>query len=570
MEYRWIQKPTPDRNLVLKLHQALNIDPLLCTLLVHREVTDFESAKSFFRPSLNQLHYPFQMRDMDRAVARINQAIRENESILIYGDYDVDGTTSVALMYSFLSRHYEMLDTYIPDRYKEGYGVSFAGINYAEDNGIKLIIALDCGIKAHKQVEYAHSKGIDFIICDHHQPGNTLPPATAVLDPKRQDCLYPYDELSGCGVGFKLVQALCKDWNLEDNEWYGLLDLLAISIGADIVPITGENRILAYYGLKIINEHPRRSIRHLKKLAGQEGKELSITDVVFMIAPRINAAGRISHGQEAVSLLISNDEEELKKLATEIDNHNVQRKQLDKEITEAALKMIEREEMLHSTVVFNPEWHKGVIGIVASRLIENHYRPTIVFTESNGILAGSARSVQGFDIYTALSACDDILEQFGGHKYAAGMTLKPERLNDFKLRFESVVADSILSDQKIPSLAIDAQLSFSDINQRLYKILKRFAPHGPGNLAPIFQTDNLRDCGSRLVGKDKSHLKLKVMDPSSGKELAGIAFGMSEKLALLQSGEAVSLAYHLVENSFNGFTSLELMVKDIKPTEQTA
>lgn len=570
MEYRWTQKPEPAAEQVLKLHNALSIDPLLCRLLIHRDVTDFETAKAFFRPSLDALHNPFMMKDMDKAVARINEAISKREPILIYGDYDVDGTTSVALMYSFLIKHYDLLDTYIPDRYKEGYGVSYAGIDYAEDNGIGLIIALDCGIKAVNQVAIANEKGIDFIICDHHQPGNELPQAIAVLDPKRADCIYPFNELSGCGVGFKLVQALCRDWHLDDNEWYILLDLLAISIGADIVPMTGENRILAYYGLKLINENPRLSIEYLKNVSGQQGKTLTITDVVFMLAPRINAAGRISHGQKAVSLLISEDKVELEELAGQIDQHNTERKLLDSNITEAALKMVDREEMLHSTVVYDPEWHKGVIGIVASRLIEKHYKPTVVFTESHGILAGSARSVIGFDIYTALSACDDILEQFGGHKYAAGMTLKPERLEDFKTRFESVVANSILKDQKIPTLDIDACIAFADINDGFYRILKQFAPHGPGNLAPVLQTDGLIDAGSKKVGKDQSHLKLHLLEPSSGRKYRGIAFGMADKLEMLQSGAPLSLAYHLVVNDFNGFRSLELMGKDLKLTSEVS
>jgi single-stranded-DNA-specific exonuclease len=564
MEYRWKHKSDPPAEHVLRLHHDLGVDPLLCKLLILREVNNYEQARSFFRPSLKDLHNPFMMKDMDLAVKRINMAMENGQRILIYGDYDVDGTTSVALMYSFLSKHYDLLDTYIPDRYKEGYGISYAGIDYAADNGIALIIALDCGIKAHQQVDYAKEKGIDFIICDHHQPASKIPSAVAVLDPKRSDCLYPYNELSGCGVGFKLVQALCQDWNLRDDESYNLLDFLAISIGADIVPITGENRILAHFGLKIINQSPRLSIEYLKRIAGKEGKILDITDVVFLLAPRINAAGRISHGQKAVSLLISEDVSELEELSRQIDQHNHERKELDSSITEAALRMVERENMLHSTVVYDPDWHKGVIGIVASRLIEKHYRPTIVFTESNGVLAGSARSVHGFDIYTALSACEDILEQFGGHKYAAGMTLKPERLEDFKAKFESVVSQSILQEQKIPNLEIDAQIVLSDINDRFYRILRQFAPHGPGNLAPVFQTDGLLDDGSKVVGKDRTHLKLSLFEPSSGRKIKGIAFGQADKLELLKSGQPVSVAYHITENEFNAYRSLEMMVKDIK------
>lgn len=568
MEYRWLRKPAPPAEDVLRLHQSLGIEPLLCQLLIARGVSTFEEARAFFRPSLANLHRPFQMKDMDLAVNRISRAMEAGERILIYGDYDVDGTTSVALMYSFLKRHYDLLDTYIPDRYKEGYGVSFAGIDYAHDNEISLIIALDCGIKAHRQVQYAKEKGIDFIICDHHQPGDSLPDAVAVLDPKRSDCLYPYDELSGCGVGFKLVQALCIKWKLPESEWLDLLDLLAISIGADIVPITGENRTLAYFGLKRINEDPRPSIRYLRKVANKETGNLDITNVVFMLAPRINAAGRIAHGQKAVSLLISEDSDELEALSQEIDQHNQERRELDANITEAALRMVERETLLHSTVVYDPDWHKGVIGIVASRLIEKHYRPTIVFTESNGILAGSARSVEGFDIYRALSACDDILEQFGGHKYAAGMTLKPERLQDFKSRFEEVVATSILEEQRVPCLEIDAQIGLADISDKFYRILRQLEPHGPGNLAPIFQTDHLKDAGSRVVGKDRTHLKLSLFEPASGRNINGIAFGMADKLVLLESGKPVSVAYYLVENIFNGRRSIEMMVKDIKPSAE--
>ena len=568
MEYQWKLKPSPSREKILKLQHALGIDPLLCKLLLQRNVSDFASAKAFFRPDLSALGKPFAMRDMDRAVERINTAIAAGEHILIYGDYDVDGTTSVALMYSFLNKHYKLLDTYIPDRYKEGYGISRAGIDYADDNGISLIIALDCGIKALSQVAYAKEKGIDFIICDHHRPGETLPDAVAVLDPKRADCAYPYDELSGCGVGFKLVQALCLDWGLEEDAWMDLLDLLAISIGADIVPITGENRILAYHGLRIINERPRKSIQYLKKIAGREDRSMDITDVVFMLAPRINAAGRISHGNKAVALLISEDEEELEKLSKEINEHNLERKSLDKNITAAALEMLQREEKLHSTVVYDPNWHKGVIGIVASRLIEQYYKPTIVFTESNGVLAGSARSVHDFDIYAALSDCEDILEQFGGHKYAAGMTLKPERLEEFKERFENVVAGSIEHSQKTPGLEIDTSISFKDIDHKLYRILNQFAPHGPGNLAPLFQTDKLVDSGSKIVGADKSHLKLDLVEASSGRRIKGIAFGMADKLELLKSGSRVSVVYHLVENEWNGRRNLELMVKDIKPDSE--
>lgn len=569
MNYRWQNIPSAPQTTVNKLQAELGITTSLCRILAQRGITDFESAKAFFRPSLSELHDPFLMKDMDKAVARIQTAIDKEERILIYGDYDVDGTTAVSLLFSFMRKHYPNIDTYIPDRYKEGYGISNAGIDYAEDNGITLIIALDCGIKAIDKVEYATQKGIDFIIGDHHRPGPTIPDATAVLDPKRSDCNYPYDELSGCGVGFKLVQALCKTWNLPDSEWTCLLDLLAISIGADIVPITGENRILAHYGLKLINENPRPSIALLKELAGKKDVKMTITDVVFLLGPRINAAGRISHGHLAVELLTGEDLSVIEELSNTINEHNNERKELDSSITQSALQLIEElgEQDRFSTVVMKESWHKGVIGIVASRLIENYYRPTIVFTESKGVLAGSARSVKGYDIYNALESCSDILEQFGGHMYAAGMTLQKEKFEQFKERFEEIISSTIKPEQRTPEIDIDATLTFPEITERFYKVLKQFAPFGPQNMQPTFKTDYLIDNGSRAVGADGTHLRVVLKDPDSGFTFTGIGFGMADKLPILQSGRPISIAYHLEENHFNGNVTLQLRAKDIKLTE---
>ena len=570
MEYQWksLEKPHPET--VQKLQKELGINPILCQLLAQREIYDFQTAKDFFRPSLKQLYDPFLMQDMDKAVARIDLAKQKGEKLLIYGDYDVDGTTAVSLLSSFLRKHHPELDIYIPDRYAEGYGVSFQGIDYAKEQGMTLIIALDCGIKAVDKVEYASSLGIDFIICDHHLPGDMLPQAVAILDPKRRECNYPYKELSGCGIGFKLVQALCQKWHLPKEEWLPLLDLLAVSIGADIVPITGENRILAYHGLRMINSRPRPGFALLKELAGKKDKDLSITDVVFMIGPRINAAGRISHGKLAVDLLTGTELDRIEEDSLTINDQNTERRELDRSITASALSLIEelQEQERSATVVFNRDWHKGVIGIVASRLIETYYRPTIVFTESNGKLTGSARSVPGFDLYQALERCGDMLEQFGGHKYAAGMTLQPENFDRFKIAFEEVVTELILPDQKIPTLLIDATVRFSDIQAKFYNILKQFAPFGPGNLSPVFKTDGLMDTGhSRIVGNDKNHLRLVLQEPSSGICISGIAFGMANKMDLVLSGRPLSVLYHLEENEFNGKKGLQLMVKDLKISE---
>ncbi len=570
MNYRWTKSLSPDTELVNELKNGLGIHPTLCRLLAQREIQNFDQAKAFFRPKLENLHDPYLMKDMEKAVSRIEAAIEKNENILVYGDYDVDGTTAVSLLSSFLLKQYSNVDSYIPDRYKEGYGVSTQGIDYASDNDIRLIIALDCGIKAIDKVAYAKSLGIDFIICDHHRPGNSLPDAVAILDPKRNDCTYPYDELSGCGVGFKLSQALAIKWDLAEEEYLEYLDLLAVSIGSDIVPITGENRILAYWGLDRINKNPRPGFELLIDLAGKKDQELSIMDVVFLLGPRINAAGRISHGKLAVSLLSGDNRADLEEVAQKINLQNDQRKVLDKNISEEALALIktDKEENKFSTVVYDPTWHKGVIGIVASRLIENYYRPTVVFTKSKDVLAGSARSVKGFDVYNALDACSDILEQFGGHMYAAGMTLLEENYEAFKAKFEKVVSQNIKEEHKIPLIEVDAELPFEEINFKFFRVLKQFGPFGPKNMAPIFKTDNLLNTGnSRAVGADKSHLRLELKDSKTGLNFIGIGFGLANKLKILDSGKPFSIVYHLDENHFRGKTSLQLRVLDIKLTE---
>lgn len=571
MIFKWTQTDSPESQTLKNLQNGLGIHSILCKLLAQRGIENFDDSKNFFRPKLENLHDPFLMKDMEKAVSRIELAIENKENILVYGDYDVDGTTAVSLLSSFLAKQYPKVDTYIPDRYKEGYGVSSQGIDYASDNNISLIIALDCGIKAIDKVDYANSLGIDFIICDHHRPGDILPNAVAILDPKRKDCNYPYDELSGCGVGFKLSQALTAQWNLDPEEYLQFLDLLALSIGSDIVPITGENRILAFWGLKRINENPRPGFKLLIELAGKRNQELSIMDLVFLLGPRINAAGRISHGKLAVSLLSGENIDRLEEDAKKINTQNDERKVLDKNICAEALELIksDKEENRSSTVVYDPSWHKGVIGIVASRLIENYYRPTVVFTKSKNVLAGSARSVKGFDVYNALDACSDILEQFGGHMYAAGMTLKEENYLAFKNKFEKVVAESIREEHKIPLLEIDSEIRFEDINEKFFRILKQFGPFGPKNMAPIFRTDNLIDTGnSRPVGADKTHLRFEIADPETGIGFTGIGFGLANKIEVLQSKRPFSLAYHLDENHFNGKTSIQLRVLDLKYTDE--
>jgi single-stranded-DNA-specific exonuclease len=563
---RWNLSPKQNLETVTHLAQALGIDPLLSSLLVQRGITTFDQAKRFFRPSLEELHDPFLMQDMDLAVKRIQQAIEAQENILVYGDYDVDGTTSVALLSSYLKTYYPNIATYIPDRYDEGYGVSYKGIDFAQDNDITLIIALDCGIKAIEKVAYASKKGIDFIICDHHRPGAKLPKAVAVLDPKRDDCSYPYKELCGCGVGFKLIQALGSERGQTIEDLLLYLDLVATAIGADIVPVTGENRVLAYYGLQVINSNPRVGYQAILKQVNKS--TLTITDVVFIIAPRINAAGRMKHGNHAVRLLVEEDLEKAAQWASEIELFNADRKDADKQITKEALAQITQanEQENNTTVVYKEHWHKGVIGIVASRLIETYYRPTLVFTKSGDKLAASARSVKGFDVYNALEGCAQYIEQFGGHKYAAGLTLQETDYPDFKAQFEKVVSQTI--DPKLLSaeINIDAQLDLAAITPKFHRILKQFAPFGPGNRQPVFMTQNLKDTGyGKCVGADKTHLRLTVKQVNS-KAFVGIGFGLGDKKQTACSDTLFKAVYCIDENLWQGKVSLQLRIKDIQPS----
>ena len=561
---RWTLKPKPDSLKVAKLAEDLGVEKPIASLLMQRGIEDFEAAKKFFRPALEDLHDPFLMKDMDKAVDRIEQALANGENIMVYGDYDVDGTTSVALMASFLKTLSPNIATYIPDRYAEGYGVSYQGIDFAEDNDISLIIALDCGIKAIDKVAYAAEKNIDFIICDHHRPGNEIPDAVAVLDPKREDCEYPYKELCGCGVGFKLIQAITENrgGNVEDLLLY--LDLVATAIGADIVPITGENRVLAFHGLQIINLQPRAGFKAI--LAQVKKPKISISDVVFIIAPRINAAGRMKHGLHAVSLLMEEDENTAATMAGEIEKYNADRKDADKNITIEALAQIEelQEQQRFTTVVYHENWHKGVIGIVASRLTESYYRPTLVFTKSGERLAASARSVKGFDVYNALEACRDHIEQFGGHKYAAGLTLMASEYENFKRKFEEVVSESIDKKLLTPEISIDAELKLEDITPKFYRILKQFAPFGPGNMSPVFMSRNLKDTGfGKCVGADKTHLKCAVKQKDEGPVFDMIGFNLGEKLEIIEKNKVFKAVYSLDENEWNGNVSIQLKLKDI-------
>ena len=560
---RWTLKTAPNKKKVSQLSNDLSVNPILASLLVQRNIDTFKKAKEFFRPSLEDLHDPFLLKDMDRAVSRIEKAIIDNENILIYGDYDVDGTTSVSLVSSYLKTITNHIATYIPDRYDEGYGISYQGIDFASDNNFSLIIALDCGIKAIEKVSYAKQKNVDFIICDHHKPGDEIPKAYAVLNPKRVDCTYPYKELCGCGVGFKLVHALAsrRGQTIEDIQQY--LDLVATAIAADIVPITGENRILTYYGLEVINSNPRNGIKAIIHQINK--KKLTITDVVFIIAPRINAAGRIKHGNYAVELLTEMDFEVALDFATSIEKFNLERKELDKKITYEALQQIEsaNEKEKFSTVVYSENWHKGVIGIVASRLIESFYRPTLVFTKSGNKLAASARSVKGFDVYEALNECSEYLEQFGGHKYAAGLTLDPKNYSAFKNKFEEVVKASIDKNLLIPEITIDLELELSEITPKFFRILQQMGPFGPQNMKPVFKTTSIRDNGyGKRVGSDKSHLKLSIIDGADQKTYNAIGFGLGNKIKSIKGD--FDIAYSLDENEWKGNTSIQLLLKDLK------
>ena len=561
---RWTLKTKPSPEKVKALAAELKVDELIAMLLVQRGIETYEAARQFFRPSLADLHNPYLMKDMDKAVARIEAAIANAENILVFGDYDVDGTTAVSLVSSYLKSFYPNVATYIPDRYNEGYGVSYQGIDFADDNGFTLIIALDCGIKSIDHVAYAKAKNIDFIIGDHHRPGDTLPEAVAVLDPKRTDCNYPYDELCGCGVGFKLIQALAQNRNQTVADLVPYLDLVATAIAADIVPMTGENRVLAKFGLEVINSSPRPGIKAL--VQNVKKKTLTITDVVFIIAPRINAAGRIKHGNEAVALLTEYDLEQAEFFASEIEQHNSDRKDLDKLITAEALSQIteNNETKKFTTVVYQENWHKGVIGIVASRLTETYYRPTIVFTKSGDKLAASARSVKDFDIYNALEACAVHLEQFGGHMYAAGMTLKEENYAAFKEAFERTVEETIHPDLLTPEIAVDAEINLTDINEKLIRILNQFEPFGPQNMTPVFMTKGLKDSGyAKGIGSDEDHLKLYVKQNNSP-GFGAIGFGLGKKLDLVKNQQSFDAVYCIDENEFNGKVSVQLRLKDLR------
>jgi single-stranded-DNA-specific exonuclease len=560
---RWSLKPEPNKEKIEKLAKELQVDTTIAKILYQRNITTFSEAKLFFRPSLHDIHDPFLMKDMDLAVARINKAITNHENILVYGDYDVDGTTAVSLVASYLRTLSSTIATYIPDRYGEGYGISYAGIDFADDNNFSLIIALDCGIKAIDKVAYAAEKKIDFIICDHHKPGKEIPKAIAVLNPKREDCNYPFDELCGCGVGFKLIQALGTARNQTIEDFVSYLDLVATAIAADIVPMNGENRVLAHYGLQVINTNPRNGIKAL--VHQTKKKELTITDVVFIIAPRINAAGRMKHGNYAVELLTEMDFDAAVSFAADIEIFNADRKDLDKKITDEALIQIidHNEEERFTSVVYKEDWHKGVIGIVASRLIEKYYRPTLVFTKSGDKLAASARSVKGFDVYNALLACSEFIEQFGGHKYAAGLTLLPENYSKFKDKFEEVVSKTIDKKLLTPEITIDAEIDLSEITPKLFRIIAQMAPFGPQNMKPIFKTSCVRDNGyGKKVGADETHLKLNVFQGDNKQTFGAIGFGLGDKLEEAQND--FDIVYTLDENTWNGHKSIQLVLKDLK------
>ena len=564
---RWVIKDKGDEKLVTTLSEQINTSEVISRLLVQRGIDTYEKAEQFFRPNLDDLHDPFLMKDMNQAVDRIGSAINSHERILVYGDYDVDGTTSVALLYSFLRTIYDNLGYYIPDRDNEGYGISTKGIDYASENNFSLIIALDCGIKAVEKVKYAGDKRVDFIICDHHMPGETIPDAVAVLDPKRPDCDYPFKELSGCGVGFKLIQGFAQIHDIPFENLIPFLDLVAVSIASDIVPMVGENRTLAYFGLQQLNIAPRIGLRSLCKIAGLSGKEINISDVVFKIGPRINAAGRMESGSRAVKLLIASNEKDAIEGGQEIDTYNLDRRKVDQEITREALMTISKDYKLlnrKSTVLYNPTWHKGVIGIVASRLIETYYRPTVVLTASNGKATGSARSVSGFNLYKAMESCSHLLENFGGHMYAAGLTLQKENIDAFSECFEKVVSKRITEGQTVPIVDIDAEITLNEITPNFVNILKQFDPFGPENMAPVFVARKLLSGpGSRLVGADGKHLKMDLIQ-EDGKTISAIAFNQSHNAEVIQNGKPFDVCFTIEENEFRGKVNLQLNVKDIQ------
>lgn len=570
MSYKWIyEEPGPEAAAeATRLAKAAGIHPALGKLLVERGFTSYPEVKRFFRPQLSDLHDPFLMDDMRIAVDRLNQALGRKERIMVYGDYDVDGCTAVALVYKFLLQYYSNIDYYIPDRYEEGYGISKKGVDYAAETGVKLIVVLDCGIKAVEEIAYAKSLGIDFIICDHHVPDEELPCAVAILNPKRADNHYPYTHLSGCGVGFKLMQAFAASNGIEFNKLIPLLDLCAVSIASDIVPIMGENRILAYHGLRCLNSNPSIGLQAIIEVCGLADRELSMNDIIFKIGPRINASGRMQNGGEAVSLLVDKDYALALEKANRINLYNEARKDLDKQMTEEAIEQVKNFKDLEnrrSIVIYNEEWHKGVIGIVASRLTEQYYRPAVVLTRSEGMATGSARSVSGFDVYKAVQSCADLLENFGGHTYAAGMSLKVENVEEFSRRFEKYVEEHILDEQTEASLKIDAYLDFKDITFRFYQQLKRFAPFGPGNERPTFCTRSVYDYGtSKVVGRGQEHIKLELVDNKSSRVMNGIAFGQSSQARYIKTKRAFDICYTVEENTHKR-GEIQLQIEDIKP-----
>ena len=568
MEKRWVIKERGDSAVIKQLAGSLGVSESLANLMVQRNITSPGEAHAFFTPSLDYLHDPFLMKDMNIAVERLSVAIKKNEKILVYGDYDVDGTTAVALVYSFLKEQYSNVEFYIPDRYKEGYGVSFLGLDFAAQNNCKVVITLDCGIKAVEKIKYARSKGLDVIICDHHYPGDEIPKALAVLDPKQPGCSYPYKELSGCGVGFKLIHAYSKIQGIPFIAISHYLDLVAVSIASDIVPITGENRVLAYFGLKQLNDSPRTGLKEIIKEA-EIFKALSIEDVVFKIGPRINAAGRMETGGKVVELLISNDSKLATGISKEINNFNIERRSIDRLITTEAMRMIsddQRRVNSKTTVLYNPAWKKGVIGIVASRLIETYYRPTVILTESNGFATGSARSVQGYDLYQAIEACSDLLESFGGHMFAAGLTLKKENIQPFIQRFEEYVNNTITEDQLMPRIFIDTELSFSEINEEFFRVMSQFQPFGPENMSPVFISRNVSDTGTgRMVGSNGEHLKLDLcQETATTKSFPAIAFSQANHFEYIKGGNPFDICYSIEMNEFRGNRNLQLNIRDIK------
>ena len=571
-ERKWLVKEVGEPETVARLSTEIGIDSVLATLLVQRGIKSFEQARAFFRPSLSSLHDPFLMKDMDKAVARLKKAVEGREKILVYGDYDVDGTTAVSLVYSFLGRFTKNIDYYIPDRYDEGYGLSIKALDWAAESGFNLVITLDCGIKAIDKVRYAASKGMDVIICDHHLPENELPAAVAVLDPKREDCHYPFDDLCGCGVGFKLVQAYAQVMDIPFAELEPLLDLLVVSIASDLVSVTGENRVLSHFGLKRLNEKPRKGLQAIIALSNLEPDHVTIDDIVFKIGPRINAAGRMESGRLAVELLTAADDRTAARIASQINDNNNERKSIDREITREALEMVQNGKCLaceNATIVYNPEWNKGVVGIVASRLVEAFYKPTFVLTKSNGFVTGSARSVRGFDLYDSIERCADLLENFGGHIYAAGLTLKEENLPEFARRIEAYVAEHLTAEMCTPVVDVDSKLDFSQITPKFFRILKQFQPFGPGNSAPVFLTENVYDDGNgRKVGPAAQHLKLELIQESQPyRQIGAIGFNMAEYFDHIKAGNPIDICYCVVENYYRGNSTIQLRLKDMRERE---